>query len=198
MMLSPLPGSDQATSPVIGGILIFGILFMLVLLVLLMCLGIQMPHGDSSVPRIFKIALITYIPDAGGTHVRGYVTVTNTQSEDYRNRYLKVITYVNGRKADCNIPTLNNDLFCSLNHDGVWHLYGTGTGGPWDHQTSVWPGHSDISIEYKKGIMRPGDSVTLEVIDTLTNQVISRDTYPEPKKYDTQWFYNYFLNPQAV
>jgi hypothetical protein len=197
-MLSPQPEPDRAGLPVIGIVLMTGIVIILVMLVLLMCLGFQMPHGDPSVPVVFKIASITYFPESDGPQVRGFVTVTNTRSENYRNRYLSVITYVNGRKADCNIPTLNNDLFCSLNHYGVWHLYGVGTWGNRDYPTSVWPGHSDIAIEYKKGIMRPGDSVTLEVIDTRTSRILSRDTYPEPEKYTTRWFYNYFLNPQAA
>jgi hypothetical protein len=175
-----------------------GITFILAMLVLLMCLGFQMPAADPSVPIVFKIATVTYIPDSDGTHVRGFVTVTNTRPDNYRNRYLKVITYVNGRKANCNIPTLNNDLFCSISHDGVWHLYGVGTWGNRDFPTSVWPGYSDISIEYKKGILHPGDCISLEVIDTTTNRIISRDTYPEQKKYNTGWFYNYFLNPQAA
>jgi flagellin-like protein len=197
-MLSPLQEPDRASSPVIGVVLIIGIVFIIAMLVLLMCLGFQMPAADPSVPIIFKIASITFIPDGSGTQVRGFVTVTNTRSENYRNRYLRVNTYVNGRKVNCNIPTLNNELFCTLNHDGVWHLYGVGTWGNKNFPTSVWPGHSDISIEYKKGMLHPGDSVTLEVIDTTTNQILSRDTYPEPEKYDTQWFYNYFLNHQAA
>jgi hypothetical protein len=196
--LSPPPGSDQASSPVIAVVLLIGIVFILAMLVLLLCLGFQMPHGDPSVPDVFKIASITYVPDSSNAHVRGIVTITNTGPEDYRNRYIKVITYVNDRKANCNIPTLNNDLFDRLNHDGVWHIRGVGTWGNRDFPTSVWPGYSDISIEYKKEIMHPGDRVTLEFIDTTTNQTISRDTWPHTTERDARWFYNYFLNPQAA
>ena len=196
-MLSPLPESDRASSPLTGIILITGITIILAMLVLLMCLGFQLPQGDS-VPDIFRIASVTYIPDSDGIHFRAFVTVTNTQSHHFRNRYLRVITYVNDRKANCNIPTLNNDLFCSSNHDGVWHLWGLGTHGQRDSYLAIWPGNSDIAIEYSKGVMHKGDSITLEFIDTRTDQIISRDTYPQPEKYDTKWFYNYFLNPQAA
>jgi len=197
-MLSLSSGSDQATSPVIGVVLTIGIVFLLILLVLLMCLGFHMPQGDAQVPDIFKIATITYIPDSDGIHYRGFVTVTNTEPKDYRNRYLKVITYVNDNHANCNIPTLNNDLFCTISHDGVWHLWGVGTHGSPDSPTSVWPAGSDISIEYSKGRLHPGDRITLEFIDTTTNQVLSRDTYPHTTERSVQWFYNYFLNPQAA
>jgi hypothetical protein len=196
--LSPPSVSDQATSPVIGVVLIFGIIFILVLLVLLMCLGIQMPHADAQVPDIFRIATITYILDSDGIHYRGFVKVTNTESKDYRNTYLKVITYVDDNQANCNVPTLNNDLFCTTSHDGVWHLWGVGTHGPPDSPTSVWPARSDISIEYAKGRLHPGDRITLEFIDTTTNLVISRDTYPHTTERSVQWFYNYFLTPQAA
>jgi flagellin-like protein len=192
------PERDRAGSPVTGVLLVLGITIILAMLVLLMCMGFRMPQGEGQVPDIFKIASVTYIPESSGIQMRGFVTITNTRPENYRNRYLRVVTYVNDRKANCNIPTLNNDLFCSISHDGVWHLYGVGTRGNRNFPTSVWPGNSDISIEYKKGILRPGDSITLEFIDTRTNRIISRGTWPEPEKYTTQWFYNYFLNPQAA
>jgi hypothetical protein len=182
----------------VGIILLTGITVILAMLVLILCSGFQMPHGDPSGPTVFKIAAVTFIPDSDRVNVRGFVTLTNTRSENYRNRYLKVITYVNGRKADCNIPTLNNHLFSTLNHFGVWHLWGVGTWGNRDNPLSVWPGHSDISIEYKKGMLHPGDTVTLEIIDTRTNRVVSRDTWPGPGKYDTQWFYNSFFNQEAA
>jgi hypothetical protein len=196
-MLSPSPGSDQASSPVIAVVLLIGIVFILAMLVLLICLGFQMPHADPSVPDVFKIASITYIPDSSRTHVRGFVVITNTGTEDYQNTYLKVITYVNGEKANCYIPTLNNKLFIP-NHYGVWLLRGVGTHGTPYSPTSVWPAKSQISIEYKKEIMHPGDRITLEFIDTTTNQTISRDTWPHTTGRDARWFYNYFLNPQAA
>ena len=98
-MLSPLPEPDRASSPVTGVILLICITVILAMLVLLLCLGFHLPSADSSVPVIFRIATITYISDSDGTSVRGYVTVTNTQSENYRNRFLKVVTYVNGTMA---------------------------------------------------------------------------------------------------
>jgi hypothetical protein len=197
-MLSPLQEPDRASSPVIGIVLIIGIVFIIAMLVLLMCLGFQMPYGDPSSPDVFRITRITFILDSDGINYVGFVTITNTDSINYRNRFLKVKTYINGNLADCNIPTLNNDLFCTLNHNGVRRLWGVGTWGNRNFPTSVWPAQSDISIEYKKGRLHPGDRVTLEFIDTTTNQILSRDTYPEPKKYDTQWFYNYFLSSQAA
>jgi hypothetical protein len=196
--MSPLPESDRAVSPVIGAIVIMTITIIIAIIVLLMCLGFHLPRGEDQVPVIFKIAAVTFVPDSSGKNVRAFVTVTNIRPENYRNRYLKVITYVNGRNANINIPTLNNDLICNSNHAGLYHLWGLGTHGDIDSSLAIWPGKSDISLEYGKGVIRQGDTITLEVIDTRTNQIISRDTYPAPEKYTTQWFYNHFLNPQAA
>ncbi len=197
-MLSHSPESDHASSPVIAIVLLISIVIILAMLVLLMCLGFQMPHGEPSVPDVFKIVRITYIPDSDRINYVGFVTIKNTDSINYRNRFLRINTYINGNLADCTIPTLNNDLFCTLNHNGVTRLWGVGTWGNRDFPTSVWPAQSEISIEYKKGRLHPGDRVTLEFIDTKTNQKISRDTYPHTTTRDVQWFYNYFLNPQGT
>jgi hypothetical protein len=197
-MLSPLYKSDRASSHIIGILLLTGITILIALLVLLMCLGFQMPAADPSAPDIFKIARITYTLGSDRSNYVGFITITNTNSKNYRNRFLKVNTYINGNLADCTIPTLNNDLFCNLNHNGVTRLWGVGTWGNMDFPTSVWPAQSDISIEYKKGRLHPGDCVTLEFIDTTDNQIISRDTWPHTSEHDAHWFYNYFLNPQAV
>jgi flagellin-like protein len=195
--LSPQPEPDRAGSPIIGSILIIAIIIIGAMLLLLMCLGFQMPQGDPTVPVVFRINTISYIADSDGIHYRGFVTVTNTESKNYRNRYLKVVTYVNGNNANCNIPTLNNNLFCTTGHDGVWHLWGVGTHGSPDSSISVWPAGSDISIEYTKGRLHPGDHVTLEFIDTTTSQIISRDTWPHSDIHNAQWFYNNFLSHQA-
>jgi hypothetical protein len=189
---------DRGSSHIIGIVLLTGITILIALLVLLMCLGFQMPAANPSAPDIFKIVRITYTLDGDGINYVGFVTITNTDAINYRNRYLSVNTYINDNPADCTIPTLNNDLFCTLNHNGVRRLWGVGTWGNRNFPTSVWPAQSDISIEYKKGRLHPGDRVTLEFIDTTNNRIISRDTWPHTTDRSALWFYNYFLNPQAA
>jgi len=77
--------SYQASSPVVAIVLLTGIVFILAMLVLLMCLGFQMPHADPSVPDVFKIARITYILDSDRINYVGFVTVINTDKINYRN-----------------------------------------------------------------------------------------------------------------
>jgi hypothetical protein len=148
---------------------------------------------DPTVSDIFQITNIKYTLAGDGIHYIGLVRVSNTDTKNYRNRYLSVYTYVNDRPSDCNIPTLNNDLFISQAvHTGVIRLHGVGTLGNKDYPTSVWPAHSDISIEYKTGRLHPGDRVTLEFFDTTTNQLISRDTWPHGNDNMEKWMRLYF------
>lgn len=176
-----------------GIVLLLGITIVLAAIVLVICSQFTLAWGDQSVPAIFRIKSVTFVSDKDGTNERGFVTLTNTQTKNYRNRYLRVVTYINGEKSSSNIPTLNNELFCKSGHTGVWHLWGVGTWGGMNSATSVWPGSSDISIEYSKGILHRTDSITIEVLDTRTNRILSRDSYPGTSLHDARWFYNYFL-----
>ena len=131
----------------------------IILAALLMHLALQLPNlsWNPTAPDIFQITNIKYTLAGDGIHYIGLVCVSNTDSKNYRNRYLRVNTYVNDKPSDCNIPTLNNELFISQAvHTGVIRLHGVGTLGNKDYPTSVWPAHSDISIEYKTGRLHPG------------------------------------------
>ncbi len=171
-----------------------GVSIILAVVILLLALQFATFGYDPTLPDIFKISRIQYTLSSDGINYIGLIVVMNSGTGNIRNRYVKVNTYVNDNPQDCRIPTLNNDLFCSSDHTGVARLYGVGTWGNKNSPLSVWPAKSEISIEYKKGKMRPGDRVTLEFIDTNTGQIISRDTYPHSETHDAQWFYHYFLS----
>jgi hypothetical protein len=170
------------------------------LLALLVLLAIQLPNlwYDPTVPNVFRITRIDYYPAADGVNYVGFVVIANTDAQDYRNRYLMVKTYINGNPTDCYVPTLNNDLFCSQAvHSGVAHLWGVGTWGDMKSPLSVWPADSEISIEYAKGKLRPGDRVTLEFFNTKTNQLISQDTYPHENENQEKMMRLYFSRQGA-
>jgi len=192
-----LNSKDSANSNSIATILIIALVFLLAVLLLL---ALPWPHliYDPAPPDIFQITRINYYLASDGINYVGFVSIANTESKDYRNRYIRVSTYVNDKLANCHIPTLNNDLFISQAvHTGVTRLHGVGTWGDKDYATSVWPAHSEISIEYKKGTLRPGDRVTLEFFDTTTNQLLSRDTYPDTID-NTKRLMRLYLNRQGV
>jgi len=154
----------------------------------------QLPNlgYNPTVPNIFRIDHIRHTDTNNRMTYESYVVISNTDSKDYLSRHLRVNTYINGNPANCKIPTLNNDLFCRSDHTGVYQLWGVGTQGNRDSRLSVWPAHSDIAIEYNHGTLHPGDQLTLEFIDTTTDQVISRDTYPHTDENQEKLMQLYF------
>ncbi len=197
-MLSLLPQNEDAVSQVNGIILLVVITMIAAVLVLILCLGFPMLHGDPVVPVVFKITNVVHTNDYGKMIRASYLVLTNIGEHSYRNRYLQVKLYVNNIPANLNLPTLNGDASCNVHHFGFKNIGGEGTKGNMDYSTSRWYPDQSIWIDFNDGTFGPGDTIRIEVYDGLTGKIISRDTYPESKKYTTQWFYNYFLNHQAA
>ncbi len=191
-------GNDPASIHALAIVLMVFMTILLTALALVIVMQFSLPGPDPTPPDFFRITRISFTPTADGTNTIAFVVVTNTGDQSYRNTFIKVNTYINGNPADCRIPTLNNKLFIPSAHYGVARIHGVGTWGNPNHATAVWGPNSEISIEYEKRRIRPGDQVTLEFIDTQSGQVLSRDTWPHSDTRDVQWFYNYFLNRQGA
>ncbi len=181
-----------------GIVLMIGISVILAILILLMCLGFLVPQGEATPQDIFKIITVNHYDTNGKMDCNSYVTLINTAKKSYRNRYLYVKLFVNGVPSNAKLPTLNGYAFCNSDHTGVKNIGGPGTKGNMEYSTARWYEGQYIFIDFNDGTFRPGDTICIEVYDGMTNRMISRDTYPEPEKYNTRWFYNYFLNPQAA
>jgi len=195
--LSPQHESDRAVSPIIGGVLIIVITIILAMLVLLLSLGFHLPE-DEIVQDIYKITYVNHYDNNGKLDFNSYISVSNTGKIGLRNRYLYAKLIVNGVPSKAKLPTLNGYAFCNSDHTGVQNIGGLGVRGNMEHSTSRWYEGQDIFIDFNDGTFRPGDTICLEIYDKTTGKIISRDTYPAPKKYTTQWFYNHFLNPQSA
>jgi hypothetical protein len=196
--LSPQHESDHAGSHIIGVVLITVITIILAVVALLIILGFQLPQGEAFVPTVFKITNVVHTNDFGKMNRESYVVLTNIRKESYRNRYLSVKLYVNDIQANMNLPTLNGDASCSSLHNGVKNIGGIGSEGNMDKSSAKWYPDQSIWIDFSDGTFGPGDTIRIEVIDTTTGKIISRDIWPDQKKYTTQWFYNHFLNPQSA
>ena len=173
-----------------------GITFILAALVLLMCLGFHISQAGE-VPDIFKIVNINHYDKNGKMDYNSYVTLKNTGKKSYPNGYLSVKLFVNGIPANANLPTLNGNAFCSSDHTGIKNIGGSGVKGNMKYATSRWYEGQELFIDFNDGTFHPNDIIRIEVYDTITGKIISRDTYPSPGKYSVQWFYN-FLSPQAA
>jgi flagellin-like protein len=191
-MLSLPPRNENASSPVTGVVLLLGITFILVMLMLLLCLGFRLPEGETPVPTIFEITRIRHTNPQGVLDNDSYMVIKNSGPIAYDNRKLYAKTYRNGVHLPCDIPTMNGNDFLPTHHFGIQTLGGFGS------HDFLWYPDATIAINYAKGTFHPGDTVRFEVYDRTTQKIVSRDTYPKLEKYDTQWFYNYFLNPQAA
>jgi hypothetical protein len=181
-----------------GIALMIVITIILAMLLLLMCLGFQLPHGDAHAPLIFKITNVVHANEYGKMTRESKIILTNIGKQSYRNRYLSVKLYVNDVQANLNLPTLNGDASCNSLHYGVNKIGGKGTEGDMDKSLSKWYPDQMIWIDFSDGTFGPEDTLRVEVYNGLTGNIISSDTWPEQKKYSVQWFCNHFFNPQAA
>lgn len=196
MFLSHEP--DRAGSLIIGIILMIGITIILAMLLFFICLGFSLLQSEASVPTIFRITNVVHTNEYGKMNRESYVVLKNIRKESYRNRYLSVKLYVNDVQVKMNLPTLNGDASCSSLHYGVSKIGGKGSEGDMDKSVSKWYPDQSIWIDFSDGTFGPADTIRIEVFDSTTGNIISRDTWPEQKKYTTDWFYNHFLNPQSA
>jgi hypothetical protein len=144
------------------------ITFILAALVLLMM--VQLPYiYDQSVPEIFKITKIRHVNENGVLNYDSYMVVMNTGTTGYKTKNLYAKTYRNGVELNCRIPTLNGEAFIDgSRHYDVQYLRSSG---------STWYPALSIGIDYQDKTFHPGDTVTFEVYDNSTKQIISRHTY---------------------
>jgi hypothetical protein len=189
---------DRAGSHVIGIALMTIISIILAAIMLLICLGFHLPCGDDQVPVIFKIMNVDHTDETGKMIRKSYLVLKNIDKKSYLNRYLSVKLYVNDKETNLLLPTLNGDASCNVHHYGFQNIGGLGTHGEMNKGTGRWYPDQTIWIDFNNGMFGPGDTIRIEVYDGSTGKIISRDTYPAPKKYTTQWFYNHFLNPQSA
>jgi hypothetical protein len=144
--------------------------FILAILVLL--LMVQLPNMyDPSVPAIFKITKVRHDDGRGYINYDSRMMVVNTGSSGFKNRNLEAETYRNGVKLDCRIPTFHGSEFIPTHHFKIQNLGGPGScDDTWD------PGEM-VFIDFTDGTFRPDNTVTFEVYDKISGQIISRHTY---------------------
>ncbi len=162
--------NPEASSPVIGVILMLVVTFILAALVLL--LMVHLPYQyDESIPAIFKITKIRHVNENGVMKFDSYMVVKNTGTTGYVNLNLYALSYRNGKLLECSITTMNGYAYIPTHHYQIQTLGGPGSQG------RIWDPNELISINYKDGTFHPGDVVTFDVYDVVTQQIISRHTY---------------------
>jgi hypothetical protein len=191
--------SDHASSVTQATILLVAITFALAVMVLL--ISIPFPHNlpEDQVPAIFVITEIRHVNEDKQMVEDGWVVLKNTGPADYNNLNLYVITYVNGKKIPAEIPCLNaNRIKQITNHHGIEYLEGYGASGTRENHNAIWVSTATLSINYNNHSIRPGDIVTIEIYNTTSNKIISRDTYPHTEESKQERMMREYLSRQGA
>ena len=164
---------DEASSYPIAVILLVAITCLLALLILLM---IRIPpislNMEREIPVIFAIISMESVDElTGHLNYDSRVLIRHTGIEDYPNKNLKAKFFKNTQPVTCTIATLNGHDFISTAHTGIQWMGGSGCSG------ITWSPGEQICIDFSDGTFHPGDSIQMDIIDTVTNSTISRHFY---------------------
>jgi len=161
--------SEHAASVALGVIILVAITCILAILVLLLFHLPNFVIEEKTVPAIFKITQIQHVYKYGSGKFDSYMVVMNTATISYDNQDLYAKTYRNGVLLNCAIPTLNGyDFIHGTHHYDVKNLKSEG---------KTWYAGATVGIDYEDKTFHPGDSVTFEVYDHKTKEILSRHTF---------------------
>lgn len=169
-LLAPRHSHLDATSQTTGTLLMVIITLILAALLLTM-LWLPPLFIPGEVPPIFQITRVMHTNENGVLNYDSKVMLLNTGTISYPNKYLRAVFYKNGAPVNGRIQTMNGHDFISTAHYGVQTMGGTGCQGVF------WGPGEQIAIDFTDRTFYPGDIISAEIYDTLTNMVISRHTY---------------------
>lgn len=169
-----IPEREDASSAIHGCILLIAITFILAGLVLLMIPRLP-AYSSDEIPVIFEIVTMKYTK-TGSWKYENKLIVKNSGTIAFDNRKLSAITYRNGERLPCKIPSVNFQYYINNKPLGIQRIGGMGT------DDFSWVPETTIFIDYSQGTFRPGDTIRFEVYDKETNRIISSDTFPHKEK----------------
>jgi len=192
--LNPRSTNTFASQDPIAVILMVAITIIIAALLLLMLIWLP-SFTDDRVPDIFRIQSVKHTDDHGVLNNNGYVVLVNAGSADYINYLLFARTYVNGNEKEI-ISSLNDNQFIPSHHFDVKNMGGLGADGSPTNSLSRWYRSQTIWIDYKNGLIHPGDTLMIEVYNKSSGAIISRDTWPrsDPRS-ETDWWVAEFTHP---
>jgi len=191
--------SEQGSSVTQATILLVAVTFALGAMVLLISVPFPGNLLDEPVPAIFVITEIRHVNEYKQMVEEGWVVLKNTGTADYNNLNLYAITYVNGKKIPAEIPCLNaNQIKQISNHHGIQFLEGLGASGTAKKHNAIWISGASLAINYNNHSIRPGDTVTIEIYNTTSNRILSRDTYPHKEDSPEERMMKEYLSRQGA
>lgn len=191
---------ESATSPVLEVIILVLLTVLLAAVLMMLCMGmmnISSPQYEP-VPEIVAITGIWHLDSTGKRPASGYPAsrvhlvhkgrepkpvmevrdgVLSYTVKEYEPIFLSdhgAVLYVNGVKKPAFITTLYGHEFIPTPHYGVDTLAGPGIRGYyWEPDEFAW-------FDFKDGMINEGDEVTIEIIRSADEKIISRSTMTAP------------------
>ncbi len=158
--------NESATSQTTAHLLLVAITVILAILLFLM---LHIPDFDwtyTEPPVIFKIESIK----SSAPIFESQIFLRNIVKKDYKNKDLSAKIYCNDKLLPCTILTLHTHDFISTAHYGIQNLQGTGG------TDETWNYNQLLRMDLSNGCIHPGDIIKVEIIQTSTDTVISRDS----------------------
>ncbi|KAF1076950.1 hypothetical protein [Methanogenium sp. MK-MG] len=162
--------SERAVSEVTGHLLM---VIIMVIAAIIILQSVHMPELDweyteqyTEPPVIFSITSIKSISPT----FESRILLRNIVKKDFKNRELSAKIYRNGELLPCTIETLNTHEFTSTVHYGAKLLWGQGGSG------DLWNYNQMLGMDLSDRFIHPGDIIRVDIIETATDTVISRDS----------------------
>lgn len=192
--MKPFAKEDAASSNLIATILMVSITIAIAAL-FFVALFLFPVFPDNSVPDTIPIKSVKHTDDNGVMINNGWVVLVNSGSVDYNNYMLYARTYVNGNEKEI-IPSMNANEFIPSHHFDVQNIGGLGSDGSPHNTLSKWYKNQELYINYKNGLIHPGDTLVIEIYNKSSGRIISRDTWPHTDpRTKTDWWISEFTHP---
>jgi hypothetical protein len=163
---------ERASSQVTATILLVGLTIVLALLVLLFFELPALSWGSPAPPAVFMVCFIGHYDETHPTLLNydSRIVLEHCGTTDVENGMLSARIYANDALLPCQIETMNGHDFISTHHYGVQRMWGSGCSSMW------WRPGEKIGVDLADGSLHPGDILRVDILDTTTGQVVSRDT----------------------
>ncbi|MDD4127580.1 MAG: type IV pilin [Methanomicrobium sp.] len=163
---------QNASSPVIAVILLVLITIILALIVylILMNFNVSLYKPPEETPTIFKIIKVS----SSSPNYESVITLRNVGLKSYNNSLLTADIYSNDVLLGCRIYTMNGKEFIPTHHYFVKTLGGSGC------SDADWYMGQKTAIDITDGLIKPGDTVKVDIFLKPEMRIISTDTFKFP------------------
>jgi hypothetical protein len=162
---------ERSLSHTHAALLMVAITVILAILLLLILLG-MIPSWSWAGPELPPIIITEIVHTNDDTGILTYasrVFLLNNGSTTYENDCLRAVFYLDGTRVRT-VYTLNGYRLIPSHHYGVRYIKGAGCRSPY------WNPGEEMEVDLADKTLIPGGMVTVEIVNRVTGQVISKHT----------------------